>query len=123
MKEDIIKEKSFNFAVKTVDLCRELRKEHKEYLLSDHLMRCGTLIGAKVREAKNAAGKGGFVDNMIAAQKACDQTLYWLALLQEGGHLSQETYQSMEEKAITLLKITSSIIITSTKKKEEAQAA
>ena len=120
MKDDVIKEKSFAFALTIIQLCHDLRKTHKEHHLSQQLMRSGTAIGAFVREAKNGAHKDGFMSNMILAQKECEVTLYWLELLQAGQYVTAAEFQGLEEKATTLLKILSSIIRTM---KQKALAA
>ncbi len=52
MKNNIVKEKSFRFAVKVVFLCKRLGQEQKEYILSKQLLRSGTAIGALIREAE-----------------------------------------------------------------------
>jgi hypothetical protein len=49
-KENVIVEKSFQFALEVVIYC-ELLEENKKYVLSRQLLRAGTSIGANVREA------------------------------------------------------------------------
>ena len=49
-----VQEKSFQFAVRTIKLCKFLRTKHKEYTLSKQLLRAGTSIGANVAEAQHA---------------------------------------------------------------------
>jgi four helix bundle protein len=52
MKENnIIQNKSYDFAVGMVKLCRVLVEEKREYILSKQLLRSGTSIGANVEEA------------------------------------------------------------------------
>lgn len=48
MNGNVIKEKSFRFAVRVVMLYKYLKSEKKEYILSKQLMRSGTSIGANV---------------------------------------------------------------------------
>ena len=62
MKENLIQEKSFQFAVKVVDLCRKL-KAHNEHVISKQLLRAGTSIGANVEEALAAESKADFIHN------------------------------------------------------------
>jgi hypothetical protein len=50
MKKNVIKAKSFEFAVAVTNCCREL-VERKEFVLSKQLLRSGTSIGANIREA------------------------------------------------------------------------
>jgi four helix bundle protein len=67
MSESIIKEKSFNFAVKIVRLTAQLQ-EQKEFVLSKQLLRSSTSIGANVREALNAESKVDFILKLSIAQ-------------------------------------------------------
>jgi len=48
---NIIQDKSFNFALKIIELYKDLRFTKKEYILSRQLPRSGTSIGANVEEA------------------------------------------------------------------------
>ena len=54
MKENIIKTKSFAFALRIIKLYQFLQTEKKEFILSKQLLRCGTSIGAMVRESEQA---------------------------------------------------------------------
>ena len=52
MKQDnIIKEKSYKFAFRIIELYKYLNKEKKEYVLGKQILRCGTSIGANIEEA------------------------------------------------------------------------
>ena len=52
MKQDnIIKEKSYKFALRIIELYKYLNKEKKEYVLGKQILRCGTSIGANIEEA------------------------------------------------------------------------
>lgn len=80
MKENIIKTKNFQFAVKIVNLCRTIQEEQKEFILTRQLIKSGTSIGANVREADNAESKSDFIHKMGIAQKEADESIYWLEL-------------------------------------------
>ncbi|MRT94008.1 four helix bundle protein [Ancylomarina sp. 16SWW S1-10-2] len=112
MSGNLIKEKSFRFAVRVVMLYKYLKSEKKEYILSKQLMRSGTSIGANVRESQNAESKADFIHKLAIAQKEADETLYWLELLKETDYITTEEYQSLESDATELLKIIRSIILT-----------
>jgi len=114
MKDSIIKDKSFDFAVRIVNLFKYL-KDKKEFILSRQILRSGTSIGANVREALNAESKPDFIHKLSIAQKECDETLYWLELLFKSEFLSKIEFDSMSNKCIELLKIIKSIILTSKK--------
>ena len=81
MKESIIQKRSFEFAVRISKLCRSLRANEKEFVLTSQLLRSGMSIGANVREALNGQSTRDFIHKMTIAQKECDETRYWLDLL------------------------------------------
>ena len=54
MKENVLKNKSFLFAIRVINLYKFLKKEHKEFVLSQQIIRSGTSVGALVREAEHA---------------------------------------------------------------------
>jgi four helix bundle protein len=49
-RSKVVLEKSFDFAVRIVNLYKYLSNEKKEYVLSKQLLRCGTSIGANINE-------------------------------------------------------------------------
>ena len=112
MKDSIIKDKSFDFAVRIVNLFRYL-KEKKEFVISKQILRSGTSIGANVREALNAESKPDFIHKLSIAQKECDETLYWIELLFKSEIISKNEFDSINNKCTEILKIIKSIIITS----------
>ena len=78
-KENVIVEKSFQFALKIVVYC-ELLEEKKKFIISRQLLRSGTSIGANVREAQNAESKADFIHKLKLAAKEADETEYWLLI-------------------------------------------
>jgi|SRR6185312_6290967 len=113
--KDILKDKSFDFAIRIVNLCAYLTNEKKEYVLSKQLLRSGTAIGALVRESKNAESKADFIHKLAIAQKECDETIYWLELLGATRIISSAEYDSISSGALELLKMLRSSIITAKK--------
>ncbi len=111
----IIKDKSFDFAIRVVRLCKHLYNEKKEFVLSKQLLRSGTAIGALIREAQNAESKVDFIHKLGIAQKECDETVYWLELLKATEYLSETEFNSISNEACELLKMIKNAIITSKK--------
>lgn len=83
MKEDLIVEKSFAFAVEIVRLSKKLVSVDKEHVLSKQLLGCGTSIGAKVEEALGGISKKDFVAKLQISYKEARETKYWLGLMKE----------------------------------------
>ncbi|MEA2104885.1 MAG: four helix bundle protein [Candidatus Cloacimonadota bacterium] len=93
-KPNIIRDKSFIFALRIVKLYKFL-VDKKEFVLSKQLLRSGTAIGALVREAEHAESKADFIHKMAIAQKKANETDYWIELLFQSEYLKKEQYQSI----------------------------
>ena len=111
-KGNIITEKSFDFAVKIVNLYKLLVETHKEYILSKQLLRSGTSVGANIRESQNAESTADFIHKLSIAQKECDESIYWLDLLKATSYLNKNEHFKARNDAQELLKIIRSIILT-----------
>ncbi|MFB9109111.1 four helix bundle protein [Flavobacterium gyeonganense] len=111
-KKNIIKEKSFAFAIDIVNLYKVL-SEKKEFVLSRQVLRSGTSIGANVRESEHAQSKADFIHKLSISLKEANETEYWLDLLYETKYLSDVEFQNIKPKIIELLRLLTSIIKTS----------
>ena len=111
-KPNITKEKSFAFAVRIVNLEKYLRQMKRETVLSRQLLRCGTSVGANIREGYNAESDADFIHKMGIAQKECDETCYWLELLKATSYLDEKQFTSVHADAEAMLKIIKSVILT-----------
>ncbi len=110
MKDNIVKTKSFAFAVGIVKLYQFLVDTKKEFVLSKQLLRSGTSVGAMVREAEHAETKPDFIHKMAIAQKEINETIYWLELLAETNFLTKEQFESLISDAEELIKLVTSIL-------------
>ena len=115
-KPNVIKNKSFAFALRIVNLYKFL-VEKKEFILSKQLLRSGTAIGALVKEAEHAESTADFIHKMAIAQKEANETGYWLELLYQSQYIESNEYDSIIVDITELNKILASIIITSKEKK------
>ena len=75
MKDSILREKSFTFAVDVIRLCKEMSTAH-EYILSNQLMKSATSIGALLREAQYAESHADFKHKFMIALKEANETGY-----------------------------------------------
>ena len=112
MKENIVKNKSFEFAIRVVKLYQFLCDQQKEFVLSKQLLRSATSVGAMVREAEHAETKKDFIHKMAIAQKEINETMYWLELLYQTQYLNKEQFESVNNDALEIIKLITSIIKT-----------
>ena len=110
MRENVVKTKSFDFALRIVKLHQYMKKEKKEYVMSKQLLRSGTAIGAMVREAEHAESRADFIHKMSISLKEANESEYWMELLYRGGYFDILAYESIKGDLIELLKLLISII-------------
>ncbi|MBZ0263771.1 four helix bundle protein [bacterium] len=116
MKDNVVKSKSFTFALRIIKLYKYLCDEHREYVMSKQLLRCGTSIGANIEEALGGQSDKDFVAKVSIAYKEARETGYWLQLLHESDFLDDIQFHSIDSDLDELKKLLSSILITMKKK-------
>ena len=110
MKENVVKDKSFAFALRVIKLAKFLESEKREFVLSRQLLRSGTAIGALVREAEHAESKADFIHKMSIALKEANETSYWLELLRRGEYINGQSFQSIGADSEELIKLLVAIV-------------
>lgn len=113
-KENVIVSKSFDFALKIIELYKVMTTQ-KEYVLSKQLLRSGTSIGANIEEATAGISKRDFTHKMSIASKEARETKYWLKLIKH----SQIVGIKVDDLLIQideLIRILTSIVKTSQEK-------
>jgi four helix bundle protein len=110
MSENIILDKSFDFAVRIVNLSKYLISDKKEYVLSKQILRSGAAIGALVREAQQAESSADFIHKLAIALKEADETDYWLLLLNKTDFINEGQFISIKNDCEELIKLLISII-------------
>lgn len=98
MAESIMLEKSKDFAVNIVNLCKYIKETKRESVLTNQLLRSGTSIGANIHESKYAHGTADFIAKMQIALKECYESEYWLELLNRTGYIPTEQYKPLQNE-------------------------
>jgi four helix bundle protein len=115
MNESIVKTKSFELAIRGINFYKWLVSEKKEFVMSKQFLRSITSIRANVREAINAQSKADFIHKLSISQKECDESMYWLEILNATNYINTSEFESIHQQCNEVLKIIKSIIITSKK--------
>jgi four helix bundle protein len=113
MRDNVVMDKSFAFAVKIIKLVKLIQDQKKEYLLTKQLIRSGTSIGANIREGNNAESKADFIHKLSISQKECSETIYWLELLKETDYITIAQFENVQGDAVELIKMLTAILKTS----------
>ncbi len=115
MSENQIENKSFDFAVRVVNLYKFLTEQKKEFVLSKQLLRSGTSVGANVAEAQRGQSKADFIAKMSISLKEANETNYWLKLLYKTEYLTEQQFLSISNDITEIIKMLVAICKTSTK--------
>ena len=114
MKKNLIRQLSFDFALKIIKLYQHLQK-NGERIMSAQLLKCGTSIGANVEEAQAAQSSKDFISKLCISSKESRESRYWLTLLKASGYLDQYSEkEAILEDINSIIKILTKIIKTTT---------
>lgn len=113
MRENVIKNKFYAFALKIVEMYKMMTGDRKEYVLTKQIFRSGTAIEALVAESENAQSKADFVYKLNIALKETDEMRYWLNLLTDSDYIERGMFDAMIKDCNELFAILVSIMKTS----------
>ena len=95
MAESIMLDKAKDFAVEVINVCKEIKQNQRESILTNQLIRSGTSVGANIHESKYASSTTDFIYKMQLALKECYESEYWLELLNRTGYIPDEQYKKI----------------------------
>ncbi|MEE8551937.1 MAG: four helix bundle protein [Desulfobacterales bacterium] len=113
MKENPLKDKSYQFAIRIVKLSQYLQHDKKEFVLSKQILRSGTAVGALIREAEFGQSKPDFTNKMSIALKEANETEYWLSLLNDTDFISENQFVNLQSDCKELIAMLVSTVKTS----------
>ena len=112
MEENIILSKTYNFALRIIELYKYLAYEKKEYTLSKQILRSGTSIGANSEEAAGSISKKDFRAKFFIAYKEARETHYWIRLLRDSNYINKQLASELLAELNEILKILGAILKT-----------
>jgi four helix bundle protein len=113
-KKNIIKDRSYQFALNIIQLYLNIRKQN-EFVLSKQLLRSATSVGANVEEASAGQSRKDFIAKMAIASKEARETNYWLRLFRDSNLCKGIDFSSFIQESEEIIKILTSIVKTSQK--------
>ncbi len=113
MKENILRTKTYAFALKVIKVYKQIIFEHREYQLSKQFLKSGTAPGALVRESEYAQSKADFISKLSIALKESNENEYWTSLLRDSDYISQFTASDLLSDNIEITRLLVSSINTS----------
>lgn len=110
MEKNIVRNKSFDFALRIVGTYKVLCREKKEFVLARQILRSGTSIGANIVEADSSISKAEFSSKISIAYREARETCYWLNILFHGSYIDKTTFDSMLTSCDELCKLLYAIL-------------
>ena len=104
MKKDLILKKSYNLAIRIVNLYKYLNNK-KEFIISKQLLRSWTSVWALIREAEFAQSKADFINKLSIALKEANETWYWIDILKDTEYIDNKMYKSIFEDTTEIIKL------------------
>ena len=95
MKPSILRQKTFEFAVKIVRLVQRLQSEKKEFVMSTQLLKCGTSVGANDSEAEFAQSKDDFISKLSISLKEANESKFFLELLHATDYIENDEFRDL----------------------------
>lgn len=112
LKFNTIEVKSYDFAIRIVNLHKYLNRQKEIHSLSNQMLRNGTAIGALIQEAVHAQSKADFLNKMNVSLKEANETMYWIRLLHSTHYLKDNEFASIHKDCEEIVKLLASIVKT-----------
>jgi four helix bundle protein len=109
-ESNVVRDKSFRFALRVLKLYQHLTEKKREYVLSKQVLRSGTAIGALIRESQYAESKADFIHKLAIALKEANETDYWIELLYQSEYIEEKSYQSIHRDIDELISLLVAIV-------------
>jgi four helix bundle protein len=110
--KSVLKEKSFQFSVSVVRICKLLQEKKRRSVLWNQFQRSGTAVSALIHEAEYGQSKADFINKLSVALKEANESDYWLKLMRESGEIDEATFTASNEMLIEIIRMLVSSIRT-----------
>ena len=121
-KPDILK-RTIAYSLRIIKVYRELERDSVGRIIGKQLLRSGTSIGANIHEAQGGQSKADFIAKMSIAHKEARESAYWIRVIKEAELISAKRINDLSDETEQLIKILSSILITSKRGKKTEESS
>lgn len=104
MTEELLK-RTKALGIMVIFLVDKLPKKPSGWAISKQIVRSGTSVGANYRASRKAKSKPDFIHKLKIVEEECDETIFWLELIEETNLLRAEDVEKIKNEAQELLAI------------------
>jgi four helix bundle protein len=106
MNAEELKKRTQIFALNIIRFSKSLPNQDVAGIVGRQLLRCGTSVGANYRAACRAKSRADFISKMKIVEEECDESLYWMELLDETQIGNTSEIRMLMEEGKQILSIT-----------------
>ena len=103
VKPDDFKKRTKAYALRIIRLFEALPCQGAAPVLGRQLLRTGTSVGANYRAACRGKSRADFISKMGTVEEECDESLYWLEILVESGHVTPKRVADLMSEGTEIL--------------------
>jgi four helix bundle protein len=81
MKEEELKQRTYHFALRVLDLADGLPRTRSGSIIANQVIRSGTSVAANYRALCRAKSRADFVNKTSIVEEEADESCFWLQLL------------------------------------------
>lgn len=123
MSPEIFKQRTKAYALDIIRLSENMPKSAVANIISNQLVRCGTSVGANYRAACRAKSAADFISKMGTVEEECDESIYWMELLEESGKIQPAMLMPLKREASEILAMVVASINTTRRGRSSGQSA
>ena len=105
MYKDELKERTKKFALAIIKMVEDLPDNRAGRTTGNQIIRSATSVGANYRAACRARSNADFISKITIVEEECDETLYWLEIINESGLIKYEKLENLMKEANELTAI------------------
>jgi four helix bundle protein len=100
-----LKQRTFEFGIRTIRAVEALPRSETTKALGRQLLRAGTSVGANYRAAARARSRADFVAKLGIVEEECDEASYWMEIIEALKLLKPRRSANLQKEASELLAI------------------
>jgi len=119
MNNENLKDRTKQFALRTIKLVESLPHDVTANVLGRQLLRAGTSVGANYRAVCRSKSVADFISKMGTVEEEADESGYWMELLVDAGKVKPAKASALMREANELTAIAVSSIRTARKSQND----
>ena len=119
IKEKDIQERIYKFVLRVINLTKALPKTPQNDVIIHQVIKSATSMGANDQEADGSESRKDFIAKYSIVKKETKETNYWLRVIEDTNPTIKERIVGLKKEGLELVKIVSSIIISTKRKNYE----